>query len=58
MGSQSPTGMYPAKYSEELEKQLIEAQDIAKVATVAGATTSSNNFKVLVAELLKTNAKK
>ncbi|MBY9077796.1 FMN-binding protein [Paenibacillus sp. HN-1] len=39
---------YPAKYTEELEKQLIDKQQIGSVDAVSGATTSSNNFKALV----------
>ncbi|BCG61504.1 FMN-binding protein [Paenibacillus sp. URB8-2] len=39
---------YPAKYTEELEKQLVEKQSIGSVDAVSGATTSSNNFKALV----------
>ncbi|QWU16024.1 Major membrane immunogen, membrane-anchored lipoprotein [Paenibacillus sophorae] len=39
---------YPAKYTEELEKQLVEKQSIGSVDAVSGATTSSNNFTALV----------
>lgn len=39
---------YPAKYSEELEKQLLDKQSIGFVDAVSGATSSSNNFKALV----------
>lgn len=46
------SGTYPAKYTEELEKQLIEKQQIGSVDAVSGATTSSNNFMVLVEHAL------
>lgn len=42
------SGTYPAKYTEELEKALIDKQSIGDVDVIAGATTSSNNFKALV----------
>lgn len=42
------SGTYPQKYTEELEKQLIEKQLIGDVDVVSGATTSSNNFHALV----------
>ncbi|WP_169338258.1 FMN-binding protein [Paenibacillus sanguinis] len=42
------SGTYPAKYTEELEKALIEKQLVGDVDVIAGATTSSNNFKALV----------
>ena len=49
-------GTYPEKFYKELEDQLIEQQDLKKVDAVAGATTSSNDFKILAVEALK-NAK-
>ncbi|MGG6312175.1 FMN-binding protein [Paenibacillus macerans] len=42
------SGTYPAKYTEELEKQLVEKQQIGDVDAISGATTSSNNFTALV----------
>lgn len=42
------SGTYPAKYTEELEKALIDKQSVGDVDVIAGATTSSNNFKALV----------
>jgi major membrane immunogen (membrane-anchored lipoprotein) len=42
------SGTYPAKYTEELEKQLVEKQQIGDVDAVSGATTSSGNFTALV----------
>lgn len=42
------SGTYPAKYTEELEKQLVDKQLIGDVDVISGATTSSNNFKALV----------
>lgn len=42
------SGTYPAKYTEELEKALIDKQLVGDVDVIAGATTSSNNFKALV----------
>jgi major membrane immunogen (membrane-anchored lipoprotein) len=46
----------PAKYTKELEDALVAKQDITKVDTVAGATHSVENFKVLGAKALE-NAK-
>jgi len=42
------SGTYPAKYTEELEKQLVEKQQIGSVDAISGATTSSGNFTALV----------
>jgi len=42
---------YPADYSAKLAADLIAKQDITKVDTVAGATTSSDSFKALVGAL-------
>lgn len=42
------SGTYPAKYTEELEKALVDKQLVGDVDVIAGATTSSNNFKALV----------
>lgn len=42
------TGTYPAKYEEELEKQLLDKQVISLIDGVSGATTSTHNFKALV----------
>ena len=44
---------YPAKFFKELEEDLLEQQDLKKVDAVAGATTSSVNFKVLALEAIK-----
>lgn len=44
---------YPAKFYKELEDQLVDKQDLKKVDAVAGATNSSNDFKVLGMEALK-----
>lgn len=43
---------YPEKFSKELEDQLVDKQDVKKVDAVAGATTSSNAFKILATEAL------
>lgn len=48
---------YPADYSKKLTEALLEKQDINKVDTVAGATTSSDDFKALVSALMN-NIKK
>lgn len=37
----------PAKYTVELDKQLVDKQDITKIDAITGATDSSNNFKAL-----------
>ena len=50
------SGTYPEKFSSELEQQLVDKQEVKKVDTVAGATNSSDAFKVLATEALK-NAK-
>lgn len=42
------TGTYPAKYEEELEKQLLDKQVISIIDGVSGATSSTANFKALV----------
>ena len=47
---------YPEKFYKELEDQLKNEQDLKKVEAVAGATTSSNDFKILATEALN-NAK-
>ena len=44
---------YPAKFYKELEDQLTEMQDPKKVDAVTGATTSSNDFKILATEAIK-----
>ncbi len=48
---------YPADYMKKLGDSLIEKQDTDQVDAVAGATTSSNDFKKLVSAL-KTNMEK
>jgi major membrane immunogen (membrane-anchored lipoprotein) len=49
---------YPAKYSAELTKSLLDKQQVASVDTVAGATSSSNEFKTLAKYALDEMAKK
>lgn len=49
---------YPEKFSEELEKQLVEKQEPKKVNTVAGATNSSDSFKVLATEVISKGIEK
>ena len=48
---------YPADYMKKLAEDLVEKQDIGAVDGVAGATTSSNDFKTLV-KALEDNMKK
>lgn len=48
----------PQKYSPELAKALVDKQDPAKVDTVAGATSSSKNFKELATKAIEEGAKK
>ena len=43
---------YPAVYMKQLADQLLETQKIDQVDTVAGATTSSDDFKTLVQALM------
>lgn len=45
---EAQSGTYPAKYTEELEKQLLDKQLIGDVDAISGATTSSTNFTALV----------
>ena len=47
---------YPADYMKKLSQSLVEQQEVEKVDVVAGATTSSNDFKTLVSAL-KNNMK-
>lgn len=47
------SGTYPAKYTEELEKALVEKQDVTKVDKVTGATSSSDHFKSLAEAAIK-----
>lgn len=49
---------YPVKFCEELEKQLVEKQEPKKVNTVAGATNSSDSFKVLATEVISKGIEK
>ena len=51
------SGTSPDKFCPQLEKALIDKQDIEKVDVVTGATTSTNNMKQL-AKLVLENAKK
>jgi major membrane immunogen (membrane-anchored lipoprotein) len=39
---------YPGKYIPELQQSLLDKQDISSIDAIAGATTSSNDFKALV----------
>lgn len=48
---------YPADYMKKLAESLVEKQDINGVDDVAGATTSSDDFKTLV-KALESNMKK
>lgn len=48
---------YPADYMKKLAASLVEKQDIEKVDTVAGATSSSNDFKTLVKALINSMEK-
>ncbi len=51
------TKMTPATASKKLTDNLIKTQDVNKVDTVTGATTTSSDFKTLSAAALE-NAKK
>lgn len=44
---------WPSDFYPKLSSQLVDKQDIDKVDVVAGATTSSNDFKKLVKALSK-----
>ena len=48
---------YPSKYMSELEDDLIKKQNINDVDIIAGATTSSNDFRKLVKALEKNISK-
>lgn len=52
------SGTYPEKFCAELEAQMVEKQEIKKVDTIAGATNSSDSFKVLVTELMSKGVSK
>ncbi|WP_312640659.1 FMN-binding protein [Hydrogenoanaerobacterium sp.] len=52
------SGTYPEKFMKELEDQLISKQEVKKVDTLAGATLSTDSFKVLVTEALSKGAQK
>ena len=47
------SGSNPIEAFPALEKSLVEKQDVAAVDTVTGATSTSNNFKALAEEALK-----
>jgi major membrane immunogen (membrane-anchored lipoprotein) len=49
---------YPGKYIPELQQSLLDKQDISSIDAIAGATTSSNDFKALVGFALDEMAKK
>lgn len=44
---------WPSDFMPQLQNQLVDKQDIAKVDAIAGATTSSNDFVTLVKALKK-----
>lgn len=48
---------YPAEFCQKLEEAYIAKQTGAEVDTIAGATTSSDHFKKLAAELEKSMKK-
>ncbi|MBR6790878.1 MAG: FMN-binding protein [Oscillospiraceae bacterium] len=48
---------YPAEFTQKIEEAYLSAQKGADVDTVAGATTSTDDFKKLAAELEKSMAK-
>lgn len=48
---------WPADYAPKLASSLVEKQKADEVDTIAGATTSSNDFKVLVKALSKNMGK-
>ena len=49
----SVSGTNPIEAFPALEKSLVEKQDVASVDTVTGATHTSENFKTLAEEALK-----
>lgn len=46
-------GTYPNKYTREYVQQLLTGQKETKVDMVTGATTSGNNFKKLIAAVIR-----
>lgn len=44
-------GTYPAKFYNDIVNQYLESGDLDEVATVAGATLSTNNFRTLMLAL-------
>lgn len=54
---ESKVNTYPEKYTGQLEKNLIDNQEIGKVDVVTGATESSKMFKNLASECLDSAAK-
>jgi major membrane immunogen (membrane-anchored lipoprotein) len=52
------TKTYPGKFIPELTKALVEKQQVASVDAIAGATTSTNEFKTLAKYALDDMAKK
>ena len=48
---QSVEGTYPAKFYADITNQYLESGKLKDVATVAGATVSTNNFKTLMQAL-------
>jgi major membrane immunogen (membrane-anchored lipoprotein) len=51
------TNITPATASKKLETSLLKAQDVTKVDTITGATTTTSDFKTLSTAALE-NAKK
>lgn len=47
----------PSIYTKDLAKKLVETQDVAKVDTITGATTSTGNFKALAEKAIADGAK-
>ena len=42
----------PEKFSKTLPEELVKTQDVSKVATVTGATASTNDFKALATKAM------
>ena len=51
------TGTYPEKYSQDIIAAFQRQNDVTEMENVAGATVSSNSFKLMMGELLQTNAR-
>ena len=48
---------YPEKVYQQLAQELLDKQDPGKIEMVAGATASSEEFKLMVSELLDQRVK-